>query len=82
MLEAAYNDSASVNAEFNLKIKHQLNSALATELDPGGFRHRADYNDESGCVQMFLESRNNQSARVDVRIIEFAERAEGGGFKV
>ena len=73
VLEAAYNDSAGVTAEFNLNILRHLNSALATEIDPGGFRHRAAYNEESGCVQMFLESLRDQSSRVDGRIIEFAQ---------
>ena len=73
VLEAAYNDSAGVTAEFNLNILRHLNSALATEIDPSGFRHRANYNEASGCVQMFLESRKDQSARVDGRIIEFAQ---------
>ena len=101
VLEAAYNDSAGVTAEFNLNILSHLNSALATEIDPAGFRHRANYNQESGCVQMFLECVQDQSSRVDGRIIEFtqgelvhtensykygyeqfAELAEGGGFKV
>ena len=101
MLEAAYIDSAGVTAEFNLNLLRHLNSALATEFDPAGFRHRAHYNEDSGCVQMFLESLRDQSSRVDGRIIEFtqgelvhtensykygyeqfAELAEGGGFKV
>jgi len=73
VLEAAYNDSAGVTAEFNLNILHHLNSALATEIDPAGFRHRADYNEESGCVQMFLECVKDQSSRVDGRIIEFTQ---------
>ena len=73
VLEAAYNDSAGVTAEFNLNILHHLNSALATEIDPAGFRHRADYNEESGCVQMFLECVKDQASRVDGRIIEFTQ---------
>ncbi len=73
VLEAAYNDSAGITAEFNLNILRHLNSALATEIDPAGFRHRADYNEESGCVQMFLECVKDQSSRVDGRIIDFAE---------
>ena len=73
LLEAAYNDSAGVTAEFNLNILHHLNAALATEIDPAGFRHRAAYNEASGCVQMFLESRKDQSARVDGRIVEFTQ---------
>ena len=73
VLEAAYNDSAGVTAEFNLNVLRHLNAALATEFDPAGFRHRAAYNEESGCVQMFLESLRDQSAQVDGRIIEFAQ---------
>ena len=73
VLEAAYNDTAGVTAEFNLNILHHLNSALATEIDPAGFRHRAHYNPELGCVQMFLECLKNQSSRVDGRIVEFTQ---------
>jgi len=73
VLEAAYNDSAGVTAEFNLNILRHLNWALAADIDPGGFRHRATYNAEFGCVQMFLESLRDQSAQMDGRAIEFAE---------
>ena len=72
VLEAAYNDSAGVTAEFNLNILHHLNSALATEIDPEGFRHRADYNEQAGCVQMFLECVQDQSSKVDGRTVEFS----------
>ena len=73
VLEAAYNDSAGVTADFNLNILHHLNAALATEIDPTGFRHLANYNEESGCVQMFLECVRDQSSRVDGRIVEFTQ---------
>jgi len=56
VLEAAYNDSAGVTAEFNLNLISHLGSLLDAEFDPERFVHRASYNEALGCIQMFLEA--------------------------
>ncbi len=64
ILEAAYNDSAGVTAEFNLNILLHLNRTLDGNFDPAKFEHVALYNDSLGCIQMFLESTTEQVVRV------------------
>ena len=64
VLEAAYNDAAGVTAEFNLNLLNHLNHLLGADFDVDAFAHRAHYNDELGCIQMFLESRIEQSVHL------------------
>ena len=65
VLEAAYNDSAGLTAEFNLNILNHLNARLSADFDLGAFRHLAAYNRRTGSVQMHLESLADQSLRID-----------------
>ena len=65
VLEAAYNDAAGVTSAFNLNVLQHLNDVLAADFDPGAFRHRASYNEEQGCIQMFLESQAEQTVRLN-----------------
>ncbi len=70
VLEAAYNDSAGLTAEFNLNVLSHLNAELSADFDLGAFRHLAAYNREAGCVQMRLESLADQALRIDGHEIE------------
>ena len=72
VLEAAYNDAAGVTSEFNLNVLNHLNDELNADFDTDAFRHQAHYNERQGCIQMFLESRREQSVRVNGTAIEFA----------
>ena len=65
VLEAAYNDSAGLTAEFNLNVLSHLNAKLSADFDLGAFRHLAAYNREAGCVQMHLQSLADQALRID-----------------
>ena len=71
VLEAAYNDAAGVTSDFNLNVLNHLNDELNADFDPGAFSHRAHYNESQGCIQMFLESRREQTVRVNGTAIEF-----------
>ncbi len=53
-IEAAYNDSRGVTAEFNRNMLHVLNRELGADFDPSAFRHHAFYNGESHCIEMHL----------------------------
>ena len=53
-LEAAYNDSAGVTAEFNLNVLRVLNRELDADFELDAFAHRAHYDDELGRVEMHL----------------------------
>ena len=72
VLEAAYNDSAGVTAEFNLNALLHLNDQLGADFNPQQFAHVARYNAELGCVQMFLRSRVAQQVTIGDASIEFA----------
>ena len=60
MLEAAYNDARGVTAEFNLNVLHHLNSQMRADFAVDQFEHVANYNEEEGCIQMFLRSKAEQ----------------------
>ncbi|MBZ2188354.1 L-histidine N(alpha)-methyltransferase [Alcanivorax sp. JB21] len=59
-LEAAYNDSAGITADFNLNILRHLNQLLPANFDLRAFRHVAHYNEAEKRIEMHLESRKAQ----------------------
>jgi L-histidine Nalpha-methyltransferase len=54
ILEAAYNDSAGITAEFNLNVLRVLNRELGADFDLAAFRHRAFYNASACRIEMHL----------------------------
>ncbi len=75
ILEAAYNDSAGVTAEFNLNLLVRLNRELGADFDLPLWRHRAIYNDTDGRIEMHLLSSAAQTVHVGARAFHF-ERDE------
>lgn len=72
VLEAAYNDSRGVTAEFNLNILSVLNRRLGADFDLEGFRHRAIYDAEHGRIEMHLIALTDQQVRIpDLGTIDF-----------
>jgi L-histidine N-alpha-methyltransferase len=63
-LEAAYNDSQGVTAEFNRNMLLVLNHELGSEFDPGNFEHRAFYELVNHRIEMHLVSSLEQDVRV------------------
>ncbi len=63
-LEAAYNDSQGVTAEFNLNALRVLNRLLDADFDVDGFEHHALYNRDRHRIEMWLRSRSEQRARL------------------
>jgi L-histidine Nalpha-methyltransferase len=57
VLDAAYNDSAGVTAEFNLNILRVLNRELGADFDVDAFRHHAFYNQDKHRIEMHLVTR-------------------------
>ena len=53
-MEAAYNDSAGVTAEFNRNMLRFINRELGTNFDPEAFAHRAFFNAEHSRIEMHL----------------------------
>lgn len=65
VLEAAYDDAQGVTAQFNLNLLARINRELGGHFDLQGFRHRATYDEQAGCVQMYLESVREQTVLID-----------------
>jgi L-histidine N-alpha-methyltransferase len=75
-LEAAYNDSAGVTAEFNRNILHVINSGLDANFHPARFEHVAFYDESARRIEMRLRAREAQSAHV--RALEMDVHFERG----
>ena len=75
VLEAAYNDSQGVTAEFNRNILQHLNYELAADFDVDRFKHAAFYNEREGRIEMHLESLMEQNVHINGYTISF-ERGE------
>jgi dimethylhistidine N-methyltransferase len=90
VLEAAYNDSAGVTAEFNLNLLVRANRELGADFDLSRWEHRAVYNEGEGRVEMHLISQAEQTVHVGGRefafargekiITEFSYKQTVGGF--
>jgi len=75
VIEAAYNDSAGVTAEFNLNLLARTNRELGTDFDLLHWTHRAIYNSSAGRVEMYLISQADQSVHIEDRQFHF-QRSE------
>lgn len=73
VLEAAYNDSKGITAEFNKNILTRINHELSADFDLGQFRHRAFYNVAEGRIEMHLESLSDQVVQVNGMQVTFEE---------
>lgn len=63
-VEAAYNDSAGLTAEFNRNLLRVVNGLTGGDFDPGAFRHRAFYNRETDWIEMWLVSERDQTVHL------------------
>jgi L-histidine Nalpha-methyltransferase len=64
ILEAAYNDTAGVTAQFNRNILRVLNRDYSAHFSIEDFLHRAPWNEREGRIEMHLVSRRAQTARI------------------
>jgi L-histidine Nalpha-methyltransferase len=74
-LEAAYNDSAGVTAEFNRNILRVLNTRLGADFDPEAFEHVAFYDPASAWIEMRLRSLKLQRVRIPAAHLDLAFEA-------
>jgi dimethylhistidine N-methyltransferase len=72
VLEAAYNDSAGVTAEFNLNLLVRANRELGADFDLRRWRHQAVYNEREGRIEMHLISEADQTVHVGGQEFTFA----------
>jgi dimethylhistidine N-methyltransferase len=75
VLEAAYNDSAGVTAQFNLNLLRRINRELGADFDLDQWRHRAIYNSDAGRIEMHLISETDQFVHFNEHKFHF-RRAE------
>jgi L-histidine N-alpha-methyltransferase len=64
-LEAAYNDSAGVTAEFNKNVLGVLNNQLGADFDLDAFEHVARYDSEAERMDIRLRSLLDQDVRLE-----------------
>jgi L-histidine N-alpha-methyltransferase len=78
VLEAAYDDSAGVTAEFNLNVLRVMNRELGADFDVDGFDHVAFWDADREWIEMRLRSRRRQTVRFpDLDLtVHFAPREE------
>jgi L-histidine N-alpha-methyltransferase len=73
VIEAAYNDSRGVTAEFNRNVLHVLNRELGADFDVDAFEHRAVYDRDQHRIEMHLVSRERQVVTIpDAGVFSFA----------
>jgi len=61
LLDAAYNDSQGVTAEFNLNLLVRINRELDSDFEVDRFDHVAFYNSDEGRIEMHLQSKVAQT---------------------
>jgi L-histidine Nalpha-methyltransferase len=64
VIEAAYNDSQGVTAQFNRNLLVRINRELDADFVVSQFAHRAFYDAAEGRIEMHLVSRRDQSVRI------------------
>ena len=73
ILDAAYNDSKGITAEFNLNILNHINNLVDTDFDINKFSHHAFFNEKCGRIEMHLISKENQEVKIDDEVISFGK---------
>ena len=78
VLEAAYDDSAGVTAEFNLNVLHVMNRELGSDFDVDAYDHVAFWDPDREWIEMRLRARYRQTVRFpDLDLtVHFAPREE------
>ncbi|MGH7428087.1 MAG: L-histidine N(alpha)-methyltransferase [Candidatus Methylomirabilaceae bacterium] len=64
ILEAAYDDSEGITAQFNLNLLARLNRELAADFDLSAFAHRAFFDPRRSRIEMHLVSLRDQRVRI------------------
>lgn len=76
LLEAAYNDSQGVTAQFNLNMLDHLNWRFEGNFDPNQFEHVAFYNQSQSQIEIYLRSKKAQTA--ELRALNLIVELEAG----
>ena len=78
ILQAAYDDSAGVTAEFNRNVLRVVNRELEADFDVSAFDHVAFFHPEHEWIETRLRARSRQTVRVEALglTVHFAPREE------
>ena len=78
VLEAAYNDSEGVTAEFNRNVLRVINEGLFADFVPEAFEHVAFFDEANSWIEMRLRANGAQTVRIDGANLEvrFADGEE------
>ena len=78
ILEAAYNDSEGVTAEFNRNMLRVLNEGLKADFEPEAFEHVAFFDEANSWIEMRLRANGAQRVRIEGADLEvtFADGEE------
>jgi dimethylhistidine N-methyltransferase len=71
VLEAAYNDTKGITADFNKNILTHLNRELGTSFNKNFFNHKAIWNEEKGRIEMHLFVKEDHAVQVGEKTIQF-----------
>ena len=70
IIEAAYNDSSGVTAEFNLNALAVINARLGANFDLGNYEHVAPYREDVRWIEMRLRARRARRVRIPALGVE------------
>jgi L-histidine Nalpha-methyltransferase len=78
LLEAAYNDSQGLTAEFNRNVLRVVNDGLGANFAPEAFEHVAFFDEANSWIEMRLRANGAQAVRIDGADLEvsFADGEE------
>jgi L-histidine Nalpha-methyltransferase len=65
VLEAAYNDSAGITAEFNRNVLRVINAGLGGDFEPEAFEHVAFFDEANSWIEMRLRANGAQVVRIN-----------------
>src|SRR2546423_548706 len=71
IIEAPYNDSAALTAQFNKNLLMRINRELGTDFDLAHWQHYAIYNPAEGRIELYLISEIDQTAKISDRTFQF-----------
>jgi len=76
ILEAAYNDSQGVTADFNLNMLAHLNWYFQGNFDLNLFKHQAIYNQAEAQIEMYLHCQQAHTVSLDILNLQIPFRSE------
>jgi iron(II)-dependent oxidoreductase len=65
VLEAAYNDTQGVTAEFNRNVLRVVNDGLGANFEPEAFEHVAFFDEANSWIEMRLRANGAQDVRIE-----------------